>query len=540
MLTTTHWPRLLLGLLLAGGLAACDSNTNPDPDDGPAPPAAPTVTLGATPNAIALGAATTLTWSSTDATACTASGAWTGNRAATGSEASTPTAIGPAAYTLTCTGPGGSGAATTTVMVSDAAPLPTVSITATPAAVTLGSDVTVTWSSTGATACVASGSWTGSRETSGALGLRPDATGDLPYTLTCTGPGGSAAGTATVSVNAVPTVSLSASPTTVTLGQATTLSWSSTNSDVCTASGDWSGRRPASGIEDVIPSAAGSVSYALTCSNTGTATAVATATVAVNAPVDARVTFQGKLTSAGNSSGGPDADGEIAGATIQILTGDREFIGTTDIDGNYSITAELPTSQTADTTVILVGRRLLPSGVEIFFLSQLGSFESSRVLAGADGVLTADEDFRVNITPYTTAELSLIQELLRGPVDAGITGASARSAVKAKAKTRPKPVPLARSAAAENLDTPLDRFVDELRNSIDHQQALATATTISLVADRGVIPPFGIADTYSLAFFRDVRLFFIEDQQLNNALAYEAALADTLANRDTTRGISAV
>jgi hypothetical protein len=55
-----------------------------------------------------------LTWSSTNATACTASGGWSGSLATSGSESTGPLSQ-PTAYTLTCTGAGGSATTTTTV-----------------------------------------------------------------------------------------------------------------------------------------------------------------------------------------------------------------------------------------------------------------------------------------------------------------------------------------------------------------------------------------------------------------------------------------
>ena len=494
------------------------------------PPPVPTVSLNAAPTSIAIGSPTTLTWSSTDATACTATGAWTGSRATSGSEANTPAAAGTSSYTLTCTGAGGSANATATVTVN---PLPTVTISAAPTTVTLGAASTLSWSSTNATACTASGGWSGSRATSGTASVTPAATGSIPYTLTCTGPGGSANGTATVTVNPVPSVTLNAAPTTITLGSTTTLTWSSSNTTACTASGAWAGTRTVSGAATVTPAAIGETRYTLACTGSG-GTATATAVVQVNAVSTVSVTFEGKLTSAGDSGGGPAADGEIAGAAIQVLVNGDEFTGTTDIDGNYSVTASVPAAVAADVAVLLIGRRALPSGLEIYFLSQLGSFEQARVRAGADGSLTADEEFRVNITPFTTAELSLEQELLRGVIDLGISGTPGFAAVSAGKRVAPS----ARPMQPANLDTPLDRYVEELRMSIDYAQALGAATITSLVVDRGIPAPFGFVDTFSLSFYRDARLFFIEDQQLNNALAYEAALADTLANRDTTRGIS--
>ena len=48
----------------------------------------------------------TLTWASTNATTCTASGAWSGSKAASGSEAVTVTSAGATSYSLSCRGEG--------------------------------------------------------------------------------------------------------------------------------------------------------------------------------------------------------------------------------------------------------------------------------------------------------------------------------------------------------------------------------------------------------------------------------------------------
>jgi hypothetical protein len=81
---------------------------------------------------------------------------------------------------------------------------PTVSLIATPASVVTSSSSTLTWSSTNATSCVASGGWSGSQSTSGSIttGALTASTG---YTLTCTGSGGNASSTATVTVTPPPT-----------------------------------------------------------------------------------------------------------------------------------------------------------------------------------------------------------------------------------------------------------------------------------------------------------------------------------------------
>ena len=69
-------------------------------------PALPTVTLTATPARVGPGGTTRLTWASTNATQCTASGAWSGTKTAAGSE-DTPALSTESTFNLECVGPGG-------------------------------------------------------------------------------------------------------------------------------------------------------------------------------------------------------------------------------------------------------------------------------------------------------------------------------------------------------------------------------------------------------------------------------------------------
>jgi len=80
--------------------------------------AAPTVSLSAAPSSVASGGASSLTWASANATACTASGGWSGSEPTSGT-ASTGALSATTSYVLTCSGPGGSAGATTTVTVTD-------------------------------------------------------------------------------------------------------------------------------------------------------------------------------------------------------------------------------------------------------------------------------------------------------------------------------------------------------------------------------------------------------------------------------------
>ena len=244
---------------------------------------APTVSISAGPSTIASGGSSTLTWSSTNATACTASGAWSGSKGTSGTQ-STGALTNSATYTLTCLGPAGSAAQSTTVSVK--APLPTVSLSVGPSAISSGGSATLTWSSTHATACTASGAWSGNKALSGSQSTGA-LTANATYTLSCTGPGGSAAQTAMVSVRtSAPTVSLTASPSTIASGSSAVLAWSANNATACTASGAWSGAKAVSGSQSTGALKA-NATYSLTCTGSGgSATQVATVSVtsAASAP----------------------------------------------------------------------------------------------------------------------------------------------------------------------------------------------------------------------------------------------------------------
>jgi uncharacterized repeat protein (TIGR03803 family) len=84
---------------------------------------------------------------------------------------------------------------------------PAVSLTVSPQSVVAGSDtpVTLSWSSTNASACMAGGGWSGAKNPSGSESLLPPSqAGDVEYTLTCSGPGGSTVASAALAVAASP------------------------------------------------------------------------------------------------------------------------------------------------------------------------------------------------------------------------------------------------------------------------------------------------------------------------------------------------
>jgi len=79
-------------------------------------PQAPIVTISANPETIIEGQSSLLTWSSTNADSCIASGGWSGSRPISGSEAVSP--IITTTYTLDCTGSEGSSSDSATVTVT--------------------------------------------------------------------------------------------------------------------------------------------------------------------------------------------------------------------------------------------------------------------------------------------------------------------------------------------------------------------------------------------------------------------------------------
>jgi hypothetical protein len=114
--------------------------------------------------------------------------------------------------------------------------LPTVSLTANPAVITLGATSTLNWNSSNTTSC--SALWTNATSTSGSKVVSPATTTD--YAITCTGPDGSKTATTTIVVNPVinpvsPSVTISANPQTITVGGSTVVSWISNNTTSCSA-----------------------------------------------------------------------------------------------------------------------------------------------------------------------------------------------------------------------------------------------------------------------------------------------------------------
>ena len=152
---------------------------------------------------------------------------------------------------------------------------PTLSFSADFSSLVKGQSTVLTWSAINVSTCTAGEGWSGAKTTSGSAAVAPTQT--TTYTLTCDGTEGDTVGkevTITVTEPAppppptptTPTLSFSANATTLTQGQSTTLSWTSTNTVSCTASNGWTGAKSLQGSSAKIPSTT-TTTYALTCAN---------------------------------------------------------------------------------------------------------------------------------------------------------------------------------------------------------------------------------------------------------------------------------
>ena len=178
----------------------------------------------------------TLSWTSTNAAACTASGSWSGSQLTNGSQPYSSISAGAYTYSITCTNPSGSASDSVTVNVLSP---PTVNVSA-PAAMTAPASYTATWSSTNASSCSGSSRFVGLSGLSGSKVETGLAAGNYDYTVTCTNAVGvQASATRRTTVYAAPSVDVKVAgldgPTLTRTGPISySATWSSSNATQCT------------------------------------------------------------------------------------------------------------------------------------------------------------------------------------------------------------------------------------------------------------------------------------------------------------------
>jgi hypothetical protein len=148
------------------------------------------VSITANPPTVKPGGGSTLSWTTSNAESCIASGGWAGNKPTSGSESVSGLQANQS-YVLTCSSnSAGTQASTAVVTVLASAPTlqPTVSLSAS-ANVQSGQKLTLTWTSTDATSCVASGGWNGNKPVRGTETVGP-LSSSTSFSLACSGTGG--------------------------------------------------------------------------------------------------------------------------------------------------------------------------------------------------------------------------------------------------------------------------------------------------------------------------------------------------------------
>ena len=243
--------------------------------------AAPVVTLTAAAPTIELGKAVALRWSATDAVACKASGAWSGDQATQGAAESVPAAKGAKTFTLACTGPGGSGRSSVKVSIL---PKPQLTFSALASEVATGKGTTLRWRATDVTSCTASGAWSGEQKPSGSQSTGTLTNPSNDYTLRCVNDIGEVSQSLSVSVLPPPVLTFNLSDAVVNPEGAVTLNWTASNARSCRASRNWSGEKTSQGSETIGALSRGTKTYTLTCTGAGGTTAVTRSLAVAAAP----------------------------------------------------------------------------------------------------------------------------------------------------------------------------------------------------------------------------------------------------------------
>ena len=170
------------------------------------------------------------------------------------------------------------------------APAPTASLTAAAADVKVGDAVSLTWSSTNASACSASGGgWSGTLPASGTQS--PPVASTATFSVTCTGTGGSASSSVTVTAWNAPAPTISADVTGVLPNNTVTVTWSSQNAKACTGADGLSGSLALSGTQ-ASPTLTTTTLLSVACSNPAFAAVKASVNITVSPTFAATVAVQ--------------------------------------------------------------------------------------------------------------------------------------------------------------------------------------------------------------------------------------------------------
>jgi uncharacterized repeat protein (TIGR01451 family) len=251
----------------------------------------PTVDLKANnsdgPITVSYNASANLTWTSTNANSCTASGSWSGTKSTSGSQ-STGSLTSSKTYTITCTGNGGSAIDSVTINVDS--PTLSVALESIPSAgcaplKNVGLKATVSGNYSGYINyffdCTNDGNWdriisvnSNNYQTSNTCEYT--SIGSYTARVRVENQGLSDEETASINVyscGTTPSVDILANnsdgPITISYNSSALLTWNSTNANSCAGSGAWSGSKAISNGSESTGNLTSSKYYTITCSGAG-------------------------------------------------------------------------------------------------------------------------------------------------------------------------------------------------------------------------------------------------------------------------------
>jgi uncharacterized protein YkwD len=298
--------------------------------------------------AVAPGEPTTLTWTSSGADRCVIAPD-IGEVAAQGSITVSPEQT--TTYTITAMGPYGQAVEQTTVWVGTEPP--TVHFSATEHTIAAGQSTALTWASAMASQVIIEPS-VGTFSPNGTVHVSPEQT--TTYSITATGPGGTAQADVTVTVAVqAPLASIQVDPDAVPAGQAVTLSWQSLYAHTVILQPDIGVVEPIGSLQ-VTPQS--TTTYILTAHGPGGFTS-STAAVRILAAPSAEIRIDPSIISAGDQATLTWASSEAESVTITPDIGPVPPTGARAISPPrttaYTIKATNPFGSTLARAVVTVG-----------------------------------------------------------------------------------------------------------------------------------------------------------------------------------------
>lgn len=359
-------------------------------------PVIPAVTGSFNPATITQGQSSTFSWSSTDALLLQLTGA-VSSTTVSGSQTVTPTASGTQSVNYLATSVTGDTRNGSFNLTVNAAEPATVTGSFSPTIITLGESTTFTWSSTNTTNLSISG-LTSSNLLTGSRTITPATVGTQTINYTATNAAGNqVSGSFTVQVNAAvvpitPTVTGSFSPASVTAGQSSTFSWSSTNATNLLLSGAVNSTAT-SGSELVSTSSAGTqtVNYTVVSSTNNTASGKFDLTITAVVPITPTVTgtFSPLSCTLGQSCTFTWTSTDATSLTLSGAVSNTSTSGSVSIDTSTSGTKTVYYTAASSTGTVATGKfDVVVAAAVPITPTVTGSFSPATIALGQSTTLT--------------------------------------------------------------------------------------------------------------------------------------------------------